>query len=371
MNHQYINLNVCNTDSTGNKPYPTLSFTETRNSPILDNAGDYYLSVVRFTLETASLPVCIPAVKRDQNDPNKLNYTIGMSYKNNLNQTFFSSVPVMFVPQNLSVSPPAVLNNISVEDEYYHLNSITPFINMCNTAFETCFNNLKNQVALPANNPPYFEYDSLTGRSSIRAELQTFDEKQAHNTVKIYFNSPLMTLFNSYDAEFLGFNRVNNDNYRIRIINNGNLVYIPSGVNLNGTIRTDIVVQAEFSHISIMCPVQSIVFTSSNLPIIPSMSSAPLIGDDTVSLNSGGNNALLENVITDMAVPTENYGWKNVIEYTPTSEYRLIDMFGNQALNSIQINCFWKDQLGGLHPFKIASNCSCNLKIMFRKKNFN
>jgi hypothetical protein len=258
-----------------------------------------------------------------------------------------------------------------MEDEYYHLNTIQPFINMINTAFENCFSQLKSQVALPSNNPPFMEYDSSSGKSSINAEIQTFDEKQTHNTVKIFFNSPLFTLFNSYDAQFLGFNRVNNDNYRIRIINNGNLSNKTPAGNLQGAITTYVVVDPEFSHLSIICPVQNIVFTSSSLPIVPSMSSAPLVGDDTITLHSGGNNSLLENVITDMAVPTDNYGWKNSIEYAPTAEYRLIDMYGNQPLNSIQINCYWKDQLGQLHPFKIASNCSCNLKIMFRKKTFN
>jgi hypothetical protein len=271
--HIYLNLNVCNTDSTGNKPYPNLSFTETRNTPIIMNASDYYLSVIRFSLETASLPAFILSAMRNQNDPNKLNYIIGMSYKNNANQTFHASLPVMFVPQNLSVVPSTNLNSISIEDEYYHLNTIRPFINMLNTTFVYVFNLLKTQVNIPYTNPPYMEWDSSTGRSTLYAELQAFDEKQPHNTIKIYFNSPLFTLLNSYDAEFLGFNRAYNDNYRIRVINNGNLSSQTPAGNLQGVITTYVVCNPEFSHLSIMCPIQSIVFTSSSLPIVASHTS--------------------------------------------------------------------------------------------------
>jgi hypothetical protein len=58
----YYDLDVVNTTSENTSASDTnqlnrLTFTEVRSSPILENPSDYFLSIVRFSLDTAgSMP---------------------------------------------------------------------------------------------------------------------------------------------------------------------------------------------------------------------------------------------------------------------------------------------------------------------------
>lgn len=370
--HLYINLNTVNNDQViPFLGFPQLSFEETRNVPILHNASDYYLSVVRFQLETSSLPIFIPIVKQGQPNPNVLEYVIGMSYTS-MGITYHSNANIIFVPQNLTATIPPVPNT-SYDTEYYYLNTIQPFINMMNTCFSTVFTALNAQVALPSTSPPFMTWDSTRGCPTLYAEYLAFDEITNPNPVKIFFNSSLFTIMNSFDNEFLGFNRPNQDNYRIRVKNLNLTANIPPIGNPSGPITTYITVESEYPVLPLMNPCQGIVFTSASLPIVPTMMTKPApYNQDTLTLNSQGNNSLVQPIITDFVVPLDiGYESKNTITYAPTSEYRLIDMFGNGSISTIQISVWWVDNNAQLHPFRLASNCSASLKIMFRRKSFN
>ncbi len=58
---------------------PPLTFNEIRQNPIIKFPEDYLLSVVRFSIETPTLPIFIPQVLLGQANPNKLIYAWGMS----------------------------------------------------------------------------------------------------------------------------------------------------------------------------------------------------------------------------------------------------------------------------------------------------
>ena len=55
--HTYLDINVYNAPLNNNKKVP-LIYYEQRNSSILDSpANHYYMSIVRFQLQTADLPI--------------------------------------------------------------------------------------------------------------------------------------------------------------------------------------------------------------------------------------------------------------------------------------------------------------------------
>ena len=119
-----------------------------------------------------------------------------------------------------------------------------------------------------------------------------------------------------------------------------------------------------------MSPISSIVFQTGTIPVSPSLISAPAIfGTNENLLSSGGAN--IGNVITDLQVGlTTGTEYKPNIQYTPSGEYRLFDIFGNNPFSAIGISVFWKDYYGALHPFTLANGAGGNLKIMFRKKTY-
>ena len=66
--HIYYDLEIANQSltDTGVPPNP-LSFTQVRSSAVLDNPNDYFMSIVRFSLDTAgSLPSFIPQIDLEQ-----------------------------------------------------------------------------------------------------------------------------------------------------------------------------------------------------------------------------------------------------------------------------------------------------------------
>jgi hypothetical protein len=122
-----------------------------------------------------------------------------------------------------------------------------------------------------------------------------------------------------------------------------------------------------------MNPVQSIVFSSTLLPVQMENVGLPAILNGTSNTNVViGSSANVFPIVTDFQVPVnQTSGYVSDISYVPSGEYRLVDLYGENPANSIDIQIFWKDNYGLIHPFLIGSGCQGNLKVMFRKKNYN
>jgi hypothetical protein len=122
----------------------------------------------------------------------------------------------------------------------------------------------------------------------------------------------------------------------------------------------------EFSTIDTWSPVASIVFVSNTIPIVSNQLSAPLVFNDGQSSSGIGNNSNFAQIITDMT--TNQQVFKPNVLYNPTAEYRRIDMTGNTPLTNIDLNVYWRDKLGQLIPFELASGASASVKFLFERK---
>jgi hypothetical protein len=63
----YLDLSTINSDTTGSAIKTNLEFSETRTQNIIDNPSNYFLSVVRFEVDTpnVTLPIFIPLINND------------------------------------------------------------------------------------------------------------------------------------------------------------------------------------------------------------------------------------------------------------------------------------------------------------------
>jgi hypothetical protein len=61
----YYDLTIANINNGDVNPVnsPVLIFNEQRQNAIINNTGDYYLSIVRFQLDTTSLPILAPIIE--------------------------------------------------------------------------------------------------------------------------------------------------------------------------------------------------------------------------------------------------------------------------------------------------------------------
>ena len=125
----YYDITVSNFQSTVTKP-PVFFFNEQRNNPFIMNPEDYYLSILRFTLETGSLPVFIPSIQPNQADVNKTIYSFTMEYTYppvgvagstvyTSAQTFVDWIPQDFAAQ-VPLPPSANINRIQNNSTGYY-----------------------------------------------------------------------------------------------------------------------------------------------------------------------------------------------------------------------------------------------------------
>jgi hypothetical protein len=60
-----------------------VTFNETRVTPIITNPSLYNMSIARFSLDTCLLPVIVPTIRLETDNPNETVYSITMQYNNN------------------------------------------------------------------------------------------------------------------------------------------------------------------------------------------------------------------------------------------------------------------------------------------------
>lgn len=355
--HIYYDLSIQNNDIAGSSPSTPLIFEEVRSNPYLTKPDDYLMSVVRFNVETPTLPLWIPVIETGQANVNKTVYSITLKFG-----AFEFKQNLLFSPSNVNEpipSAPTIQQDLSTT--YYYGMSYTKIITMINTAFSSAITGLSALAILPSTVAPFMEFDPYSYQCILNAPSVAYDAALP-NPIQIFFNTPMYNLFSSFNTTYLGYSNITNGkNYQLTTTNNNNTTTI-GGVSYLQFYQ-------EYPTIPLWTPIQSIVFVSSLLPISPALVGVPKVYTNGI-LSVSGNNANIASIITDLEVPLDKgFEYKSSINYTPQSEYRLIDLNGNNPVSAIQIQVYWKDKLNNLRPLYIQGNA--NIKIMFRKKQFN
>lgn len=393
--HIYLDLEVRNDDVYTTSRPPPLSFEETRLQPFLDgDASDYFCTIARFTLQTSnSLPVFIPTINTNQivvaGQQPFINETI---YKISFYEQADPSNPtasrqlvqlnVIYVPSDQSIPlprPPVVEQDLT--SEYYYVRNYSDFIDMINTTLSTLFVNI---MAIGHYNPPYMEWDNASCTASLYADTYYFDLNGNTNPFtgdtgrirkfEIYFNTRLYQLFSTLNATYVGKQNVGTGglDYRMDFFGNAsNTVKLPQN-DSNGNSMYNVVIAQEISTIGVWSPIESIVFTSTSLPIQPSLSSAPKVISNGDNSTSGNGQPNISNILTDFQISvTAANQYRPEISYVPSGEYRLVDMFSNSNLSRVDLSVYWRDKRGFLNPILLYPGCSASVKLLFRSKWFN
>jgi len=121
-------------------------------------------------------------------------------------------------------------------------------------------------------------------------------------------------------------------------------------------------------------PVDSIVFISNLLPIQNEQTAPPnTYGNGNVGNSTAVSQSAFQPIITDITndLSTDPAGYRKMIYYAPTAEYRMADFQNSKAeIKNIDIQLFWKNRLNNqLYPVSMYNLSSVSFKMMFRKKN--
>jgi hypothetical protein len=414
----YYDVTITNFQSSNTIP-PVFYYNESRTLPFINCPEDYYLSIVRFSVDTGTLPVFIPSIvpstpTAPQNQVNLTIYNITLTYDDGTTNYTSGPTPLIWVPQDKSITPPlppsSTTNGLQINDTgYYNCYSFQYVAFLITDTFKTALANLEAQViagggTMPlydiyttdttgasqtysldsADLPPLFQWDTSSDTANIFA-IPQYDLNPAvnpaltgNNPIKIFFNAPLFNLFNSFPCTINGYSLVGgNENFQISVVNQGGLntqLITPPQYDTIGSPPYPpkplsvpyISVFQETSTIANLSPILAIVFTSNTMPITPNQVSTPLVLNNNQQLGFGGNNADFANIITDLVSETGAY--RPSLVYTPQAQYRLVTLNGNRPLYNLDIQIFYRLRSGSLVPFRLASGGSVTLKVAFLKK---
>jgi len=384
----YYDLVITNVKSETTPPIP-IYFNENRTNPIVNNSGDYELSIVRFSLDTTSLPLFIPTIQSGQSDPDLTIYSVTMSYLPvGAPTAYVFQQYVRWSPQNIEIPVPPPPSQTgtglqSTSGPYYFAYNYQWWILKVFEAFQTCFSELQALVLAGGYSdlvgvlPPLITWNTDNSTAVISAQSSFFNNYSSYSpvpvlnpqAVNLFFNTPLYSLFSSFPAVSYGYVASLGRNYRLSIgdFTGSNQIYLPSIVTSGQTQFICTQVFQEFSTIANWTPVSSIVFVSNTLPIVSNQLSAPLIyNEERVVTSLFGNNANFAQIITDIET-NENCYLPNLI-YNPSAQYRYISMTGQNPITNVDVSVFWKSKLGVLNPLLLSSGGSCTLKFLFSKR---
>jgi len=389
----YFDITVSNLQSTTTKP-PVFYFNEQRSSPFIMNPEDYYLSILRFTVQTGTLPVFIPSIQPNQGDRDLTIYSLALEWTDPATSILYSSgqTYVRFYPQDKSADlpPPPSLTTNGIQNAaggYYNVYNYSVVPLLVNAALQVAYAALDAAVVLggavlPSGFAPVMTWDSSSDSAVLYFDIAGYTTyfpasiypvpPAGYSPIRMYWNAPLYGLFPSFPTEYLGYSpNLLGKNFLFVPVNLGGIdngVITPFPVPTAPLPATWISTQVyqEYSTISNFSPIVGLVFTSNTLPIQPNQVSTPLIYNNAQELVLGGNNSDFANIITDLVSDTGQY--KPNLVYNPTSEYRLITLYGNRPLSNIDIQVFWRDKFGRLNPFRLASGEAITIKVAFLKK---
>ena len=346
----YYNVSIPHDDrvSVNGSPTPA-TFSEVRDEAIFQGAPkDWTMSVVRFSVPTAYIPIqFFPVVYDSVNptNPNKSPYSITLSYNGNDFQEFIQwesqdkAVPIP-PPPGIGVGAREVQRNPNYL-EYYSLYSFQHFANLINTALDNCYQT--NIVPLlPAATPPavykspYIVYDGKTNLFTINVPATFLDSNPL--PVQLWFNTILNENFDtSFDTEFYSYSAVDGKNVRYQVVDIGGANFTADTEEESGGFYA---LNQEFDSTGQMTSFTSIILRSASLPIVNEAVSIQARAG-TVQTGIGGGT---ESIISDFEIDLgSNKDLRAFIHYLPTAEYRRITMNGDTPINRIDIELLWKD----------------------------
>lgn len=399
----YLNVDVINnrTIDLGLGTDPLIRFSETRDTPIINDASKYYFSIIRFQMNGAGrdLPILIPQIQIGQADPDKTVYSVSLSANVAYDiptvgtRTFTSTRQafVQYVSESTSApTPQPPLERQDLNSKYYFVYTFQHWVDLVNTAIATAYSQLQSDfnafwvaeggvAPAPAltTKAPYLKWDSGSKLFTLYGDAYGFggaDRTSASNPTdnenfSLYFNSNMTGLLGNFNNQYLGQDQVDGKDNQIIFQNKlGTNLYTYDGVDYYKC-------EQDYESISsLWSPIASIVFTTTLLPIIPEQVGTPVkFGASNIQVPFSSPSAF-QPIITDISLPLDSPAdYRGLVQYNPSGEYRLTSMTSSrQEVRNIDVQVYWKNRLDGeLYPITMFNLSSVSIKMMFRKKSFN
>ena len=344
---------------------PHCQFNERRNQEFLKNPEDYKFSITRFMIDTPSLPLFRPIIRYlEPTDslisPDITVYSITLKL-NTADDSSSSQQYVYWETQDETKTAPSApyYNSNGLQDNttgYYNCQSYSWFLPLINVAFENAAS------ALGLTSAPTLLFDSASNLFVLSAPASFYDSA-SDKYYEIYMNKALYQLFSSLPSVIVS----HSSEYGLNHKNSTNNFkgYSKTSITTDNTTETDsLMVYGEYSTLYLWNCVTSIVFTTSNLPIVAANTANPVLTreGEAIAFNNQPNT---RRIVTDL-VAGDSY--KPYLIYNPSAQYRYVSLTQGSPLRDIDIQVYFLDRKGQLNEFKLSSGSTATIKILFEKK---
>lgn len=358
----YFDVNVAAQTQTTGQP-PPFSYSEVRASPFLQGpACDYKMSIIRFSCES-NAPVFLPTIQANQPAADLTTYSISMIHNGTRHTEFMTWLPeVTNIPK--PPAPSSLPNGAALYSSgYYDCSTYAWLMFNLNLTAKNCMSKLGGDVA----ETPLFTWDSdrscmdvyFTGKWNVDWKEPTPESPSNVTTpeYQLFFNVPLLQLFNTLPHQFLGYNT------QFGVTPEFNY-YIPCEDRTINQVNGRFKITQEVSTTTLLSPFTALVFTSNSLPIVSTQVSAPQVYSNgkLLSADSGQDTS---NIISD--IKTDDGVYSPSVLYEPSSQYRFVSLLGNQPLYRIDIQVYLRLRTGDLTPLRLNNGCNLTAKLLFQK----
>lgn len=346
QNDLYYNINVVNKADTP----MVLNYTDSRSNNLLDNVDNYDLSILSFSIDNSEIPLMI--------FPNDTFDNFAEGNFGTINNNYYT-ITIENTGTN-TISQQGV-QYLSKGHRSPYIYNFVDFCEMLNNAIKDGMTG----AGIGGADRPFFFYDKDS--ASINLALPAIFNVNAIN--RMYVNDKLYFLFcrdipgtytDGSNGRFYRFSTsTNNNNYTCTEVK-----YEVTGLHTNAW-SNGLLLKPYYPNLGNLIACKSIVFKTSQIPVMNEYVTNNLDLDNNTSnsyskimksfdLSLGGADAILSRGIQNFVIP---------------SEFQMTNLrSGGEALNNIDLQTFWRDKHGRLHPLFFAPSSTFTMKMLFRHK---
>ncbi len=334
--HIYIDIDINYDPSNITTEASTPSnYKSTKTESIIRNPSEYHLTVDRFVIPGYLLPSMI------FNPIHPGTVVLEWSGAPGVHST----VDLVYTPHN-TLQP--------WQEGYYYLYDFQHWADMVNTALATAHAGLAG--APGPSLPPYIVWDTDAQKFIFYGQKAYYDMSGAH--IKVFFNTPIYKLlpFMPYADDYANLPAPGVHGYY-------QLLFKDYKNNTESISAVDyLAIKQQANGASYWQPVKGLIFISNTIPVKNTYTSLNSNNPQNSNSNSLG-------ILIDFKIDASSaLDQRKTLIYVPGQNIRKLDLYGQTPLKTLDIGVYWTDLDGELHPLRIPSFESVNIKLLFIKK---
>lgn len=358
VNHIYYNATF-----TNNSALPiAASIIDTRSDPIIQTPEDFEMSIIRFDVSALTVPITVAAVV----DPGNLNPAApGTLATPNLFATLsFSGVDYT---SNVQITPSSSFATVPLGSIF----NFQKLLDDINAAYAASY----ALIPMPpmGSFAPQFIWNPVTSLIELYVSADYIYASPAPPigtpTIQIWASFGLWEFLTGFNNFQNGIDRVDRKDVEIEVRQTTALIQpavgLRTGIPYSLLSQTTIYkVQQEAQQDQNWNDARSLLITTSMIPIRPEY--VPT----NFTTNNNSVSTATQRILSDFLIPADEnvLQSRNVFQYLPTAEYRMVDLYGRTPFSTIDLQMLWTTYEGDTFPLMLDPGSSLSVKILFRRK---